>query len=137
GERILEDHLHLAPERPKLALRQPGDVHHGSLSCAEQDPALGGGEGPEDAARCRRLAAPALSDQRQRLAPVEREAHVVDRPYMAEDLPEEPLADREVLPKAFDLEEGARSRVGRCHGDSSYRKQLAVWPRPTGRGPGS
>ena len=71
--RVLEDHLHLAPERAQLRGRELADVgaveHHLSGRQVEQT---------HDAARQRRLPAPRLTDQAQGFAPAHLQADTVD-----------------------------------------------------------
>ena len=63
GVGVLEDHLHLAPQRPHLAPREPGD-----LTALEADRARARLEQLQDRAARRRLAAARLADQAERLA---------------------------------------------------------------------
>ena len=80
--RILEDHLHLAPDRLQLAASGSGDV----LS-AEADRARGRVDQPHQRADQRRLAASGLADDAERLALVQCERDVVD----GVDLPDLPI----------------------------------------------
>ena len=81
GERVLEDHLHLAAKGLELALGQGRHVEHLPARRVEEDATRRGGERAQDAARGGGLAAPALSDQRQRLAFLDVEAHIVHRAH--------------------------------------------------------
>ena len=91
--RVLKDHLHVAPERPQLVLAHPRDV-----DAAEPHAARGRLVEAEDGAGKRRLAAPALAHQPERLTPLDCEGDAVDR---LEELllaaPRPLLADRKVL----------------------------------------
>ena len=72
--RILEHQLHLAPVRPQLAPRQTREFH-----AVELDASRGDGHQLHEAARQRRLAAPRLADDAQRLAAADLERHAVHR----------------------------------------------------------
>ncbi len=63
GERILEDDLHLRPQRAQLRLGEMGDV-----ASAERMRAGGRLDQPQDRASDRRLAAAGLAHQPERLA---------------------------------------------------------------------
>ena len=82
--RILEDHLHLAPERAHLPGLELADV-----LAVEDDLAGGQVEQPGDAAGQGRLAAAGLADQAERLAPADLEADPVDRVHELPAAPEE------------------------------------------------
>src|SRR5207244_2883584 len=71
--RVLEDHLHLAPQRPQRPRAQPAD-----RGAAEDDVAGGGLEQPHNRPAEGRLAAARLADEPQRLAFGDGEADVVD-----------------------------------------------------------
>jgi hypothetical protein len=72
--RVLEDHHHLAPDRPHLGAREVRDV-----AALEDHAAAGRVEQAHHAARHRRLAAARLADDAERLALLDREADAVDR----------------------------------------------------------
>ncbi len=74
--RVLEDDLRLAPERQQRAGRQRGDV-----LAVEDDASAGRLDGAQHEAAGRRLAAPALAHQPERLARLDREADAVDRAH--------------------------------------------------------
>ncbi len=73
GVRVLEDDLHVAPQRAQCLAAQPSDV--GTL---EPDFARTRLDQPQDAAAGGRLAAARFADQPQRLALADVEAHAVD-----------------------------------------------------------
>jgi hypothetical protein len=81
--RILEDDLHLAPQRAHLAFRQGEQV-----APAEPDLARRRLDQPQQQPADRRLAAARFADQRERLPLVQLEAHVVDRANRLEMLDE-------------------------------------------------
>jgi hypothetical protein len=112
-EGVLEDHLHLAPEWPQASPGQGGDVDHLPVPAPEEDLARGGRDRAQDAAGCRRLAAAALADEGERLSPPEIEAHVVHRPDVADEPPQEAPPDREKLPETSNVEEETVGRGGR------------------------
>src|SRR5262249_55858680 len=93
GERILEDHHHLAPDRPHVLAREMRDV----LPPEDDTPARRV-EQPHDAARECRLPAAGLADDAERLALGERERDAVDRLHGRDLLlKDDPLRDGEVL----------------------------------------
>src|SRR5262249_31330479 len=100
GVRILEDDLHLAPQRPERRAPQPTDV-----VALEDDLPRSGLEQPDDGAAERRFPAARLADQAERLALLHREADVVDRVDARDLALEDALANREVLLEAPDLDE--------------------------------
>src|SRR6185503_2399731 len=73
GVVVLEDHLHLPPQRPHLPRSAAGD-----LASLALDRARGRLDQLQDGAAGGRLAGARLSDQAQRLAPFHREADPVD-----------------------------------------------------------
>jgi hypothetical protein len=103
GERVLEDHLHVASQRPQVAAAGVRDV-----LAAERDAALGRLDQPHERARQRRLAAARLADEPERLALDELERDVVYRVDVAGRAVEQALADREVL---LDVLGGQQRRV--------------------------
>src|SRR5581483_11505311 len=143
-ERVLEDHLHLTPQRPHAAAWDVRDVDDLAMLGAEQDLASRGIERAQDAARGRRLATARLAHERERLALPDLEADVVDRADVADNAAQETPLDREVLLQVPDVEQrlvGARAVRGRqvsAHRVATgatawsgagvwYRKQLAFW----------
>ena len=72
--RILEDHVHLAAQRPHLAAREVGDV-----GAEDADRPGGRLHEPRDAVADRGLAAAGLADQADQLARADRQRHAVDR----------------------------------------------------------
>ena len=100
-ERVLEDHLHPPAQRAQLALAEGRDV----VAVEDDSPAVGAYRRSKRAAD-RRLAAPGLADEAERLAAADREGDVVDRPHVA-DVPIEQDArlDREPDAKVVDLDE--------------------------------
>src|SRR6478609_10056363 len=72
--RILEDHLHLAPERSHVPCPEMLD-----RSSLEDDLAVGRLEQPHDGPAQRRLPTAGLADEPEGLALADHEAHVVDR----------------------------------------------------------
>ena len=77
--RVLEDHLHLRPQRPQRAALEPGDV-----AALELDRAGGRIVEPQDRAAGGGLAAAGLADEPERLALADLEADVVDRLDLAD-----------------------------------------------------
>ena len=106
--RVLEDDLHLPPQRAQLALRHPRD-----LAPVELDASVCRLHEPEERAAERRLPAPGLADEAEDLALAEVERHVVDRLDVAGLAPHQALseapADRVVRLQASDRDE-RRSR---------------------------
>ena len=98
--RVLENHLDLAADRAQLRLVEGREV-----TALEDDAAVGRPLELEDAAPRRRLPAPRLADQAERLAAVERERHAVDRAHDPPGPTEQSAADGEVLDEVLDLEE--------------------------------
>src|SRR5688500_7044447 len=86
--RVLEDHLHVAPEPAQLLRRVRGEI-----GAFEDDLAAGGPLELQDAAPGRGLAAAGLADQAERLAAAQREADAVARAHRARRALEEAPAD--------------------------------------------
>ena len=82
--RVLEDHLHLAPQRHELLARACV-----TSVAAEAQRAAGRLEQPHDRARQRRLAAARLADEAERLALVQGERDVVDGMHVTDDAVDE------------------------------------------------
>src|SRR5262245_27125702 len=130
---VLEDDLHLLPERPELSLPQPCDV-----AAAEAQDARRGLDQTQDGAANGGLAAARLAYEPERLAGSDGEAHVVDGIDLADRAPEQPLAHREVLFEALDLEEGCRLSHRRLSLDRNASRlpngRAALPHRPGSRG---
>ena len=119
---VLEDHLHLAPQRPQLALAQLGE-----LGAAEAHRPRGRGEQLEHRARQGRLAATRLADEADRLALLDAERDAVDGAHRADlAVDEDPGLDREVLDEVGDLEQ--RLAVGRAGGAASRSRRRVLQP---------
>jgi hypothetical protein len=101
-ERILEDHLHLAPQRSHLRRAQRAHLDHRAGRDAQEDFAARRLDRTEDAARRRRLAAAALADEAERLALVDVEVDPVDRAHVALRTLQEALPDRKELLQFLD-----------------------------------
>ena len=112
--RILEDHLHLAPQRPHLARGELRDV-----APVEANRSGGGLEQLQHQARGRRLAAARLADDAQRLAAANAERHVLDGVDDAAAAREHARGCREVLREVLDLDD--RIADGGAHAPSPRR----------------
>src|SRR5262249_44382561 len=148
--RVLEDHRHLAPDRPHCRARELGDV-----AALERGRAAGRLEQLDHAAGQRRLAAARLAHDPERLARLDAEADAVDRLHRGDLLLEDdPAGDREVLLDVVDdeelvageLERGALDALGRLRlgsaqltsasvpstalADSRSRVSWSRWQRP-------
>src|SRR5262249_31339141 len=110
-ERILEDHLHLATERPQLRRSQLTELNHRAAADSHEDLAAGRLDGPQHTARGGRLAAAALPDQAERLSLVDVEVDAIDRAHVADGALEEALLDREELLEAGDAQQGRSRRA--------------------------
>src|SRR5439155_10206453 len=108
GERVLEDHLHLAPQRPQLRLAKPAELHHRAIRPPHEDLAAGRLDRSQDAARRGSLAAAALPHQAQGLALVDVKVDAVDRPNVADRPLQEALANRKELLQAGYSEQRGR-----------------------------
>ena len=114
GERVLEDHLHLAAEVPEVAALRLRDVLP-----LELDRPLGRLVQAHHDAGERRLPAPRLPHQPHRLALEDLQIHAVDRVHVADPLLEQdPAGDREELAQAADADE--RGLLGRRLGLRSF-----------------
>src|SRR5262249_6912060 len=120
--------LHLAPERAEPPLRQRRDVYHLSIASVEEDLVGGRDDRAQDAARGRRLPAPALPDQRERLAPAKLKAHIVVRPDLARQPAETAAPKREVFSQPTNLQE---EPAGGVHGPSAAPRRPV--PRDAGQ----
>src|SRR5215210_1937815 len=109
--RILEDHLHPAPERAQLALVERRDV-----LAVEGDPSGGRLVQAEDCAADGRLPAARLAHEPERLAALDVERDAVDRLDVA-DVPveDEPALDREPDLDVVERDQGAVSAPLRGH----------------------
>jgi hypothetical protein len=107
SERVLEDHLHLAPDLPQALALEIGD-----LLPVEEDPAIGRVVQPHDDASQRGLAAARLPHQADRLARVDLEVdaiHGVDLADLA--LNEDAPGDGEVLLQPLDPDQRRLPRL--------------------------
>ncbi len=104
-ERVLEDHLHLAPQRPQLLGPERPHIDHRAIGAADPDFTGRRLERAQDAARRGRLSAAALPDQSQRLALVDVEVDAVHRAHVSNRPPQQSLADRKELLQAGDAKE--------------------------------
>ena len=98
--RILEDHLHLAPQRPQLALRDRRDV-----AAVEADRAACWIEEPQDQPCCRRLPAAGFAHDAQGLAATDVERDVLDCVHLCLPAGEDTLLHREAFGQMLDLDE--------------------------------
>ena len=114
---ILEDHLHLAPQRSQLARRQLGDV-----APVETDRAGGRVEEPQDQPGGRRLAAAGLPDDAQGLAPADVQGNVLDGVHLGLPASEDALFDREALGQVVELDKVVGGPVLRGHAASPRRE---------------
>jgi hypothetical protein len=108
AEGILEDHLHLRPQRPEFRGGQRRQVHDPAVPGPKPDLAASRRQGPQDAPGRRGLAAPALADEPEGRALLDLQAHVVDRPHLSDDAPGEALLDGEEL---LEMPDGEERRV--------------------------
>ena len=118
--RILEDDLHITPNGPHLATRDRGDV------VALEDDLPGGRlEQLDDRPAQRRLSAPGLTDNSERLPAPDGQVHPVHGPHLADGVLEETRLDRKVLHETLDAEElvrrGLGGRLDRCLWESLGR----------------
>ncbi len=105
AQRVLEDHLETAAERPHLLARQLRQV-----GAVEDDPAVGDVVQPQDRPAERRLAAARLADQAVRLTGLDGQRDAVDRVDVAHRaVEEEALLDREV---DFDVVQFEKAHAG-------------------------
>ena len=113
-DRVLEDDLHVPARLLQVLAAEPDDV-----DAVEHDLAGGRLEQAQDRPTERRLAAPGLADEPERLASADVEIDAVDGLQVAGRALEEPLADGEVLLQTSDaqqdvvaLPDGLRLRLG-------------------------
>ncbi len=149
GERVLEDHLHLPPQRSQVLAREARHVDLGAALGAEADLAERRRDGAQDAARGGGLAAAALAHQRQRLAAIDGEAHVVHRAHLADGAAEQSAMDGIELAQIADVEnagheqhaegevgEGAEVGAGGGRGERRHAGSAAPPPPPLAGGGG-
>ena len=103
GERILKHHLQMAAEGFQSLAVQRCQI--GGLPVQREiDLARAGVERTHDAARHRGFAAAAFADQCQGLAAFDREADIVNRFDVADNLAQQAFADREIFLESLDLQ---------------------------------
>ena len=119
SERVLEDDLHRAPDRPQLGLAEMGDV-----AVVQPDAATGRLDQAQDAACHRRFAAAGLADKAERFADAEREPDAVDRVHGADLAAQHAAAHRIMFDEVGDLEQ--RAGVGHGGPASSAARQHAA-----------
>src|SRR5258708_22490636 len=112
--RVLEDHLHVAADRPERAPGEPRDV-----LAVEDDRSAGQLLQPDDATAEGGFAAAGLADQAERLPGPDLDADVVDGVHPAHlALEHDPALDREVLLQMLDPQQHVPGRsyllVCRC-----------------------
>src|SRR6516164_7152305 len=112
AERILEDHLYLAPERLELRAGHRGQIDHLPYAGMIQNLTGRRLDRAQDRTRYGRLAAARFTDEPERFALSYDETHIIDRPHMADHTPEEAPGDREVLPQPPDVEQRRRISPG-------------------------
>src|SRR5882672_4853868 len=109
GERILEDHLHGAAQRPQFSLAEVGDV-----TSVEKDAPGRRVVETQDRPADRRLAATGLADQPECLPAANRQRDVVDGANVAHVAVEKDATlDREVKLEVLELDEWAGAVAGR------------------------
>jgi hypothetical protein len=116
----LEDHLHLAPQRPELALLELRDVLP-----VEADRPRRRIEQAQHETRRRRLAAAGLADDPERLAAAHGQRDVLDRVHDGLAAREHALPHREVLRQVVELDEVFRSGAGRAGACARLRRAYA------------
>ncbi len=116
GIRVLEDHLHVAPQRLHPPVVDPCHVDDVVRRAGKKDLAARRLDPAEHAAARGRLAAAAFAHEAEGLALGDGEAHVVDGLDRPDGPPEKPAAHRKVLAEAPDLQE-RRVATRAAHGD--------------------
>jgi hypothetical protein len=111
GERVLEDHLHLSPQRAQFLASKPSHVNLGPSLSAEAYFARGWSNGAQDAARGGGLAAALLADQRQGFTPVDGEADVIDRAHVTREAAEQAAVNWVELAQFPNVEDGTHAAV--------------------------
>ena len=115
-ERVLEDDLHPAPQRPHVV-----GVDVGELVAVEHDGAGGRRRQLEDGPAERGLAAAGLADEAEDLAGEDVEVDAVDRVHGADLLAQQPADDREVLLEPADREQRLHAHLARRDGRDGRR----------------
>src|SRR6201989_1398767 len=123
ADRVLEDHLDLAAQRPHSPLGELGDV-----PAVEDDPARGDVVQPGDTPGQGRLAASGLADNAERLPAPDRQAHAVNGVHIFLLAKQPGAFDREVLDQGFRVQahviavgrSRGGSRVGFAHGTGCH-----------------
>ena len=131
GERVLEDHLHLAAQRPQLRPAQPAHLDHRRRPVTRMRISPAGRlDGPQDAARGGGLPAAALPDEAQRLPLVDVEVDAVHRADVAHRPLPEALPDRKELLEPGDPQQDVRRSgvAGALMGRGSSSRRAG--PRP-------
>ena len=118
-ERVLEDDLHPAAQRPHVL-----GIDVGELVAVEHDPAVRGRGQLDDRPPERRLAAARLADQRERLAGHDLEVHAVHGVHGADLAAHDPAVDREVLLEALDREQRRDGRRDRGRRGAATRRRV-------------
>ena len=90
------------PEKHLLVAREEDEI---TVVTHEENLAGRRRNGSQDTAGRRGFSAAALSDQRQRLALIQKKAHVVDRLHQADGLMEKGSSNREMILKSLVIEE--------------------------------
>ena len=110
ADRVLEDHLDLAAQRPHAPLGELGDV-----PAVEDDPARGDVVQPGDTPGQGRLAASGLADNAERLPAPDRQAHAVNGVHVFLLAKQPGAFDREVLDQVIRAQQHVIA-VGRSRG---------------------
>ena len=137
GERVLEDHVHVAAQATERALAGLRQVDRRLVAGGEDRRSRGRVDGADDRAAERGLAAAGFADQPEHLAAGEVEADVVDGLDVAGDPAERAALDRVVFLQAPDAEDGVGHglrlpgrRRRRLRGTGSRRRGGPARPRP-------
>src|SRR2546422_4230122 len=137
--RVLEDHLHLAADRPQIVVAEKREI-----ASLEHDLAVRRTFELEDAPAGGGLAAPRLADEPERLSPADPEAHAVHGADQAAPAAEESAPHPEVLHQIPDLQEGCgvahvpAALRARARSRLAASQQALTWPRsPIGRSGGT
>ena len=105
-EGILEDHLHVAPRLAQIGRAEPANV-----PAVEPDVPRGRLDEAQDRASAGRLAAAGLPDERQRLAPEQREADVLDRVDVGHRATQQAAADGKTRREVAHLQQHVGART--------------------------
>ena len=103
GVRVLKDHAHVSAHLVELLVVELGHIDATEVWVAEEDGALGGGDGAQDHATGGCFAAAAFAHEPQSFAFVHLQADIVDGFDVADSALEEAAADWEVLLEIVDL----------------------------------